>query len=105
MKMAGDKMALAQVLPLRFLPGADFPGLKASGVESTARRGPKRAGDVPLQDDALTLLPGLGKRNGGEKGYGIRMPGGIEKPVPRSQLDNLAQVHDRDPVADMFDDA
>jgi len=74
-------------------------------MESAARRGPEGAGNVPLQDDPLALLPGLGKRNGRKEGHGIGMPGGIEELIPRSQLYNLAQVHDRDPVADMFDDA
>ena len=71
-------------------------------MEPAARRGPQRAGNIPLQDDALTLLLHLGNGGGGENGDGVRMPRRIEQLVPRGHFHDCAEIHDRDAVTDVF---
>ena len=61
------------------------------------------AGDVAGEDDALagSLDYGVGDGDGGEKSSGVGVLGVLVEFVPAGYLDDLAQVHDRDPVRDV----
>ena len=61
------------------------------------------AGDVAGEDNALTggLDYGVGDGDGGEKSSGVGVLGVSVELVPAGYLDDLAQVHDRDPVGDV----
>jgi hypothetical protein len=62
------------------------------------------AGDISLQDDPL-LEPVGGRFRGGDRGHkclGIGVKGILIQIVPVRHFDDPAQIHDRDPIADML---
>ncbi len=77
----------------------------AAGVEPAARRRVDRARHVALEDDpaALALGDRIRHRDGGQEGAGVRMARRRVHLVRRPDLDDLAEVHHRDPVADVLD--
>ena len=94
----------------RLLGPADLLGLPAPGVESARGRRPQRARHVAFQPDALPAFPlarraaeRLGHRNRRQQRHRVRVPRLGVQLVPVGDLDDLAQVHDRHPVADMPD--
>ena len=94
----------------RLLRPADLLRLPAPGVETARGRRGQRARHVALQPDALAPLPLAGRAaerfghgDRGQERDRVRMPRLGVQLVPAGHLDDLAEVHDRNPVADVPD--
>ena len=102
--MAGDEVPTTEVAQLRLFHGATLVGVRAAGVEPTARR--REHGRGRLADDVLMRDRGIGigdrDRVEQHPGVGMGRPG-VEV-VTRGDLTDLAEVHDGDPIADVLDD-
>ena len=82
-------------------------GPRAAGVEAAARRRVDRVGRLAADQRAgpRAVLLGVGDRDRRQQGAGVGMDRlGVELLGGR-ELDQLAQVHDCDPVGDVADDA
>ena len=88
----------------RILVLAHRRAVKASGMEGASRRRMDGGGDIPRQDDSRLLQLGIGYRGCGQEGLRIGMQGPFVKDLSWGDLNDFSQVHDRDPVADMFHD-
>ena len=79
---------------------------RAPGTEPAAHREPQRTRRVA--DHRRSLVVGTGRAGGelgnrGEQALGVRMPRIAEQLPGRRDLDDAAQVHDRDPIAQVPD--
>ncbi len=76
----------------------------APRVEAAARRRVDRARDVALEHDALALAlgNGIGDRHGGQERPRVRVARRGIHDVRWPDLDDLAEVHHRDAVADVL---
>src|SRR5262249_20154182 len=76
-------------------------GVSASGVETTARRWIERARH--FSGDGQLFMPLVGMRRQGRGKQGLRI--GVERLGAKfeavGKLDDLPEIHDRDPMADM----
>ena len=79
---------------------------RATRMEHTARRRVHRAGHVAGQDDAfaLSLDQRIGNRDGGQKRSRVRVERVVVEFVAVRDLDDVAEVHHGDAVADVADD-
>src|SRR6476646_6196581 len=106
--MTGDEMTRRELAQLRrLLVRARRRALvqRAARVEAAAGGRVERARDVALEDDAVApaLQPRVGHDGGGEERLRIWMLRSPEQLGPRGRLDDLAEVHDRDAVAEELD--
>src|SRR5215469_17808337 len=69
----------------------------AAWVEMAARRRMDRVRHLALEDDALALHFGVGDRHRREEGLGIGVERGRVELARCRDLDDAAQIHDRDP--------
>ena len=100
---AGDGSEL-RLLRHAVLGVAEAVAQPAAGVEAAARRRVGRRGDVALEHEPLLADPRVGVGHGRQEGDRVRVAGlGVEL-VDGGQLDQPAQVHHPDPVADVLDD-
>src|SRR5918999_4653676 len=95
---------LVPVMPgeLRLVLLADWelrPG--APRMEAAPARRVDRRRDVALEDDSLLLSGQIGirDRHRREQGPRVRMLGVLVQSLARCDLGDLAEIHDRDPVA------
>src|SRR6266545_2467786 len=99
-EVAGRRVAVAAVDELGLLLGADLLRLEATRSEPAATGRVGGAGDVTVEHDvlALALLDRVGDGYGRYQRLGV----GVDRPpvqlVAVSDLDDLAEVHHRDPV-------
>ena len=84
---------------------AEFLAELAARMEPAARWRIQRAGYVAGEDDALASQHVGSDGNGRHQRLRVGMQRVAEELPPVGQLDHLAQVHHRDPVADVLDDA
>src|SRR3954471_9863583 len=105
-EVTGDRMPLPSVDQRWLLFGADGLSLPAARPEPTPRRRIYRRGNVTRQHDAFALSLTSRIRNGHrrQQGLSIGMSRSAVDVVPRADLDDLAQVHDRHPVGDVTHD-
>jgi hypothetical protein len=96
-------MAVRFHLQRRLLVGADLLRQRASSAEAAARGRVDRARHVAGQDDALPLLARRRLGDGRQQRHRVRVLGVAVELCRGGQLDDLAQVHDGDPVADVAD--
>ena len=90
----------------RFLLLADFADLgKATGVKTAAWGRINGAGHSALQDDPFPTGGLVYHWHGSHQRLSVRVHRVRKDLVGRPLFDDLAQVHDRHPVADMLDDA
>ena len=92
-------------LQRRALLPAPVGAVGAPGGQRTTHLVPDGTGDVALELDGLLLLKGARGRHGGEERPGVGVERIVVDPLGAAQLHHLAQVHDGNPVADVFDDA
>ncbi len=108
--MAGDPVvgsAIVSRLQHRLLLGTDLLGLPAPGPEAAPARWVDGAGDVADEPDVLLRRDpphDVEVRGGGEQGLGIRVARPLVDLMLRAVLDDLAQVHHRNAVAEVPDD-
>ena len=76
-------------------------------MKDTTTWGIERAWHLPGEDHALATVLDLRvwNRHSGKQGLGVGMFRMLKKRVTGGHLDNLAQVHDRHPMAQMTYDA
>src|SRR5437764_898513 len=104
--MAGGPGPVALVLERRLLAGAQFLRLGAAGVEAAGRWRVGRAGNVTAQELTLAAAADrVGHWNRREQRAGVGVAGEAVERLARRDLDELAQVHDGDPVAHVPHDA
>src|SRR4051812_10252751 len=104
MARAGLRLDLQQ----RLLGGADVLRLPAPGPEPAAARRVDRRGYVADQPDPLLRRHATDRAEVGSRGQQrLRVRGlqGVVDLVPRALLDDLAEVHPRDVVTEVPDDA
>src|SRR5512147_3203232 len=85
-----------------FLDSAVVKGKSAAWVERASRRWVDRAGDVSLHGKGRGTAPWFGKGNRRQKGLGIGMTRLPAEHLGWRQLDDGAQVHYGDAVANVL---
>ena len=101
---AGHEVTVAPVIhQLRVVHPAAVLRVQATRVEPAPRRRVDRAGHVPRQDNALPPQPRMRDGHRREQCFGVRVLRIGEQLIGHRDLDDPAQVHDRDPVADVLD--
>src|SRR5436190_1465816 len=105
--VARGEVPIAVVRERRLDLHADLRHVAATRVEAAARRRVDRARDVALEDDPLALVAQvrIRDRHGGEQRLGVRHDRPVVELLCRRELDEFAEVHHRDPVADVAHDA
>ena len=98
---AGRPVAGANLDQWRIFFQAVRDPFRASRIETTSRREIHRAWKIALEKDSGPLRFWVWNRDGGQKSLGVRVEGLTIQICRRSQFDDPAQVHDRDPIADM----
>ena len=106
-KMAGNLMG-ALVVPgdsrkNRRGLAADILGVPTTWVEVAAFGQIGDIRDFPFEDDPLPLVFGIGNWYRTEKGLGVGMLRNVEHSLCRGKLDDLAEIHNRDPIAHVLD--
>jgi hypothetical protein len=102
--MATDKVFRHDFTQNRFFGRAFINGVSTTRVEVTTTGWMRRVGDLTLEDNRFGSMArvGLGYRR--QEGLGIRMLGVDEQLFRPRTFDQFPNIHDGDPVADMFDD-
>jgi len=85
--------------------GANRLNVGASCSEITAGRGINGTGDVSLQYDLIAFQGRIRNRHRRHEGFSVRVLWLTEKFLRLSCFNNFTQVHHRDTIGDMFDDA
>ena len=103
-KVAGRKVSATHVGKLRILLAASIDHERTAGMKATTGRRVEGAGLLTFEDTVRFLVGHrFGNRFQESPGIGVR---GIAKELGcRRQLDDLSQVHYRDPIACVLDDA
>src|SRR5215469_18343990 len=96
-------MAGLHFAELGLLDAAAWLDIGTARVEAAARRRMDRARNIAFEDDPLALRFRVGPRHGGKQRFRIRMERCREERVLWRELDDLAEIHDSDAVADVLD--
>ena len=83
---------------------AELLAQPAAGVEAAAGRRRGRRGHVALQDEALLATARVGVGDRRQEGDRVRVARVAVELLDRALLDELAEVHHADPVAEVLDD-
>ena len=70
-------------------------------MEPATRRRIDSARRIALQDHVIAPDLRVGDRDRGDQRLGVGMTRTVEQLVPRRRLDELAEIHDGDAIADM----
>ena len=100
--MARRKVPLAVVREGGGLLAAALCGVRAAGVEAAAGGDCERARHVALEDQVPPRAVGSRQRNGREQRLGIGVARSCEEGGLGGELDDLAEVHDRDAMGDVL---
>src|SRR5215217_3612872 len=103
--MAGNQVPGLNLPQWRNLLGAKRGRVRAAGAESATRRGRNRARWVTGDDEPLATETRVGDRGGGEQSLCVRVPGVRVELRRRRMLDDDSQIHDRDLIRNVTDDA
>ena len=85
--------------------GAQANGDRASWVEAAAGRWMQRAGNVACQDNALSQNKRIWHWYRAHQSEGVGMHRIAKQLITICHLNHLAEVHHRNPVTDVLDDA
>ena len=103
-QVAGDRPTRSDVLKLRWLDTARCKGQATARMETAARRRVDRARDLAWEGDTLMAHRRIRDGYCSNQRLSIRMFGIAKETNRRGNLDQLAEVHHRNPVAHMADD-
>ena len=104
-KMACNVMPGMNFDKRRLLFGANGPDKSAPRPEMAAGRRVDGAWHIACQDDSLPFEGRIWNRDGRQQGFRIRVEGTPVKRIRIGCFDDLAEIHDRYPAGNMFDDA
>jgi len=68
----------------------------------TSRRRMDRGGHIATQNNPTSPADGIESRHGRDEGLGVRVPGKARDGSRGSGFDDVAEIHDRDALAEMF---
>ena len=102
-QMARRVMCRCYLAHRRLLHAAALDSIGAARMEAAAAGLPDRARYLAREDDALAPRAWIGERHCREQCLGIGMKGCPEECVLLRELDDLSEIHDGDPVADVLD--
>jgi hypothetical protein len=74
-------------------------------MEIAAARRVRWIGDVTFQNNLIGLDTGIGFGHGREQRFGVRVLGVQEQLIGQAVFDQLAHIHHRHPIANVFHDA
>lgn len=74
------------------------PVIAQSHPLRTLALGPDRTGDLPRDESTFAPLPRVRDRSRVHEALGVRVLRGLEHLTPRVHLNDLTQIHDRDPM-------
>ena len=94
-------MLFAHLPPFRRIDLAFLPGERTPRMEAAAIRRIGRAGNFSGKPLRLAAIVGVQRRDRRQQGLGIGMAGLFEDLLGDAQLDEVAGIHDADPVADL----
>ena len=103
--MTANKVISGDLLQHRRLLSADGLRILAPGMEMATRWGVGRVGYFARENDAVGAKARIRFGDRRQEGLGIGMFRKCEQFFGRRGLHDPADVHDRDPVADVLDDA
>lgn len=103
-KVAGRKVSTAYVGKLRVLLAASIDHERTAGMKAATGRRVEGTGLLTFED-AVRFLVGHRFGNRFQESPGVRVRGIAKELGGRRQLDDLSQVHYRDPIAGVLDDA
>src|SRR5438876_12257583 len=103
-QVAGYLMTGPHLAERRLLDPAALHDIGAACMESASGGWIDRAWYVALEDDAFAFGLGIGQGHGREERLGIGVERVREERLLFRQLDDLAEIHDGDAMADMLDD-
>src|SRR6267142_906798 len=103
-QMTGHLVAPGLLAQHRLHLTANGQRLRAAWVESTSTRRIQSAGHLALEDDLLAHVVGVRGERVVQQHLGVRMQWMVVELVGGRRLDELAQVHHRDPRADVLYD-
>src|SRR6266567_2820653 len=98
-----DPMRRHGFLEDRFLDAASIESIGAAGMKAASRGNLDRAGHVTGQNKPFSLDGGIRHRNGREQRFGVRVQRIAEQLPGRCDLDDPAEIHHGDPMADVLD--
>ena len=91
-------MTIAEVGGLRHDLVAGFESVDTAGMEAASGRDLCRARDVGVQQDVLPLYRRVRNGDVGQQGFSVRMRRIPVDLVSRRNLDDLAEIHDRNTI-------
>jgi len=103
--MTAHEVIGSDLFQYRGLHSADGLRILAPGMEMTTRRGIGRVGYFALEDDPVGAKAWIRFGDRRQEGLGIGMLRRREQFFGRRGLHDPADIHHRDPVADVLDDA
>ena len=98
-------MATPDVLELGLIHFAIGFGIETASVETTSARWIDGTGHIPGENDSLFFDGGVGTWHSREQRLGIGMGRIAIELTIRSHLNDLAEIHDGDTIANVLDDA
>ena len=98
-------MSVAGVHKLRNLFLTALRAVRAASCERAANLIPDGARDIAGEGQTLFFIKGAFRRDRGEQRLGVRMLRIRVDSLRSVELHDTSQIHDHDPVADVFDDA
>ena len=101
--VAGHKVVWPKLSQRRFLLAADVCRVWAPRMKTASSGRVYRAGNVPGQDDAVDVPVWVGNGDGGKEGDGVGVEGLREEFVGWGVLEDFAEVHNSDVLADLSD--
>ncbi len=101
-RRAAGPVRLDQRAKVPRLPAADRGRLAAARMERAAERRVGRVRHLTARQVARYLAAGVGIRDRAQQRLRVRVPGVGEDLLGRPDLDDPAEVHDRDPVAEVL---
>jgi hypothetical protein len=101
--VTGDPVIWLDLVKLRYFGAASLVhlGMRAAWMKRASRRRSSWIGNVPTEDDALSLTVGIGYGNGRQQGCRVGMHGFPISVGCRSKLHESSEIHHYYAIGDM----
>ena len=104
-QMTSNHVPVAAIDQGGFGPPTDVDRQRTAGMKGAAGRWVGRIGYAALENDTLLPVLEIQARSGREERPGVGVLRGVKDALRGVQLDNPAEVHDGNAIADVLDDA